>query len=163
MRVHIGAVIVRDDQAISTGYQGAPRKTKDCFERSFCLRTKLNIPHGQRYELCRSVHSEINAIINAARAGVSLLGGDIYIYGEDAVTGEVFDVFPCFFCKRMIINAGLKRVIVRTKNNDINVFYVEDWVREWQEKDIVDDKYQYGLGLKVYSEKEINKKFRPKK
>lgn len=159
MRAHIGAVIVRDDQIISTGYQGAPRKTKDCFERGFCLRTELKIPHGQRYELCRSVHAEMNAIINAARAGVSLLGGDIYIYGEKATTGEIFDVFPCFFCKRMIINAGLKRVIVRTKDNDINVFYVEDWVREWQEKDIIDDKMQYGAGMIPPSKEEINKKF----
>ena len=72
----IGAIIVRDDQIISTGYVGAPRKTKDSLEHGFCLRDKLGIPHGQRYELCRSVHAEQNAIINAARAGVSLLGGD---------------------------------------------------------------------------------------
>jgi len=79
----IGAIIVRDDQIISTGYVGAPRKTKDSLEHGFCLRDQLNIPHGQRYELCRSVHAEQNAIINAARAGVSLLGGDMFIFGSE--------------------------------------------------------------------------------
>ena len=83
-RRSIGAIIVRDDQIISTGYVGAPRKTRDSVEHGFCLRDRLGIPHGQRYELCRSVHAEQNAIINAARAGVSLLGGDMYIFGTAA-------------------------------------------------------------------------------
>ncbi|HUV81099.1 MAG TPA: hypothetical protein VMW21_01065, partial [Patescibacteria group bacterium] len=78
-----GAIIVREDQIVATGYIGAPRKTKDCFERGECLRDKLKIPHGTRYEMCRSVHAEQNAIINAARAGVSLFGGDIYIYCQN--------------------------------------------------------------------------------
>ena len=81
-RRSIGAIIVRDDQIISTGYVGAPRKTRDSVDHGFCLRDRLGIPHGQRYELCRSVHAEQNAIINAARAGVSLLGGDMYIFGS---------------------------------------------------------------------------------
>ena len=81
-RRSIGALIIRDDQIISTGYVGAPRKTKSSIEHGSCLRDKLNIPHGHRYELCRSVHAEQNAIINAARAGVSLLGGDMYILFE---------------------------------------------------------------------------------
>jgi dCMP deaminase len=142
-RVKIGAVIVRDDQIIATGYVGAPRKTKDCQERRFCLRDQLEIPHGQRYELCRSVHSEQNAIINAARAGVSFLGGDIFIYGENS-KGERIDTFPCFICKKMIINAGLKRVICSTKEGSYKTFQISDWVKDWQEKDILDDKDQYG-------------------
>ncbi|MBS3819588.1 dCMP deaminase family protein [bacterium] len=142
-RRSIGAVIVKDDQIISTGYVGAPRKTKDSFEHGFCLRDKLGIPHGQRYELCRSVHAEQNAIINAARAGVSLLGGDLYIYGEVYGEGTPINAFPCFTCKKMIINAGLKRVICSTKEGKRKIFRVQDWVKEWQEKDILDSKHQY--------------------
>jgi dCMP deaminase len=74
-RIKLGAIIIKDDQIVATGYVGAPRKTKDCLERNNCLRNKNNIPHGQRYDICRSVHGEQNAIINAARAGVSILGG----------------------------------------------------------------------------------------
>lgn len=146
-----GAIIVRDDQIVSTGYTGPPRKTLDCFERDFCLRNRLNIPSGQRYELCRSVHAEQNAIINAARAGVSLFGGDMYISGLDTQTQEPLDSFPCFICKKMIINAGLKRVVCTTKDSGIQIFNVEDWVRNWQNEktDIVDDKHQYGEPIEL--------------
>lgn len=140
----IGAIILRDDQIISTGYVGAPRKTKDSFQHGFCLRDKLNIPHGQRYELCRSVHAEQNAIINAARAGVSVLGGDMYIYGEDFKTKKPINAFPCFICKKMIINCGLKRVICSTKEGELKIFNIEDWIKEWTEGDILDDSHQYG-------------------
>jgi len=143
-RRSIGALIVRDDQIISTGYVGAPRKTKDSFQHGVCLRDKLNIPHGQRYELCRSVHAEQNAIINAARAGVSLLGGDMYIFGSDYRTKKPINAFPCFICKKMIINAGLNRVICSTADGQFKIFKVEDWVKEWQKEDIIDDKHQYG-------------------
>jgi len=142
-RFKAGAIIVRDDQIISTGYIGAPRKTKDCFEHKFCLRDKMKIPHGQRYELCRSVHCEQNAIINAARAGVSLLGGDMFIYGERPA-GEKVDAFPCFWCKKTIINAGLNRVICSTKADGVKIFKVANWIRDWQKGDILDDRYQYG-------------------
>ncbi len=143
-RRSIGALIVRDDQIISTGYVGAPRKTKDSLEHGFCLRDKLNIPHGQRYELCRSVHAEQNAIINAARAGVSLLGGDIYIYGSRPGKEEPIDAYPCFICKKMIINAGLNRVICSTAEGKMKIFLVSDWVKDWQQGDIIDDQHQYG-------------------
>jgi dCMP deaminase len=151
-RVMHGAIIVRGDQIVSTGYNGAPRKTKDCFERGFCLRDKLNVPHGQRYEVCRSVHAEQNAIINAARAGVSVFGGDMYLYSEETGKNKI-DAYPCFFCKRMVINAGLERVIAATKNG-YRIFKIKDWVTEWQKKDIIDDKHQYGNGLN----KLLNKK-----
>ncbi|MCK4454058.1 dCMP deaminase family protein [Candidatus Parcubacteria bacterium] len=142
-RVRFGAIIVRDDQIIATGYVGAPRKTKDCFERGNCLRDQLKIPHGQKYELCRSVHSEQNAIINAARAGVSLLGGDMFIYAENKER-EAIDAFPCFICKKMIINAGLNRAVCSTSDGKYKVFNIQDWVRDWQERDILDDQHQYG-------------------
>ncbi len=137
------AIIVRGDQIVSAGYIGAPRKTKDCFERGNCLREKLNIPHGERYELCRSVHAEMNAIINAARAGVSLYDGDMYLYMESP-EGDPVDSFPCFICKKMIINSGINKFISSLGNGELKVFQVSDWVRDWQEKDITDDKEQYG-------------------
>jgi len=87
-----------------------------------------------------------NCIINAARSGVSVLGGDMYIWGSDR-EGKLIDVFPCFICKKMIINAGLKRVICATKEGDYRIFNVEDWVKDWQENDILDDKFQYGKDL----------------
>jgi len=143
-RRSLGAIIIRDDQIISTGYVGAPRKTKSSYEHGFCLRDKLNIPHGQRYELCRSVHAEQNAIINAARAGVSLLGGDMYIFGSLPGKCEPINAFPCFICKKMIINAGLNRVVCSTADGKMKAFRVSNWVKDWQEKDIIDDSHQYG-------------------
>ena len=146
-RRKIGAIIVRGDQIISTGYVGAPRKTKDCFEHGFCLRNKLNIPPGQRYELCRSVHAEQNAIINAARAGVSVLGGTIYIWACNP-DGSIVRAFPCFICKKMIINAGLEWVICSIEDNKVRRFTVEQFKSEWRQNDIVDDKDQYGVSTK---------------
>lgn len=153
-RRSIGAIIVRDDQIISTGYVGAPRKTKDSLEHGFCLRDRLNIPHGQRYELCRSVHAEQNAIINAARAGVSLLGGDMFIFGSDPKTGQPIDAFPCFICKKMIINAGLNRVVCSTSGGGLHIFSVEDWIKDWQENDILDDTHKYGMPYEEKNEEE---------
>jgi dCMP deaminase len=140
----IGAIIVRDDQIISTGYVGAPRKTKDSLEHGFCLRDKLGIPHGQRYELCRSVHAEQNAIINAARSGVSLLGGDMYIYGSAPGGADPISAFPCYICKKMLVNCGLDRVVCSAAGGGEIIFRVEDWIRDWQERDILDDERQYG-------------------
>jgi dCMP deaminase len=143
-RRSIGAIIIRDDQIISTGYVGAPRKTRDSFEHGECLRDKLEIPHGQRYELCRSVHAEQNAIINAARAGVSLLGGDMYIYGSVYDKEEPINAFPCFICKKMLINCGLERIICSTADGKMKIFMVSQWAEDWKENDIVDDTHQYG-------------------
>jgi dCMP deaminase len=146
LKVKMGAIIVKEDQIISAGYAGAPRHTKSSMEHGFCLRKKLGIPSGTQYELCRSVHAEQNAVINAARAGVSLLGGDIFIYGESRQTNKPIDAFPCFICKKMIINCGLNRVITSVKEEEKKymAFLVEDWVKEWQENDIIEDKLKYG-------------------
>jgi dCMP deaminase len=146
LKVLIGAIIVKEDQIIATGYVGAPRKTKSSLGHGFCLRKKLNIPSGQQYELCRSVHAEQNAVINAARAGVSLLGGNMYIFGETKDSGEVINAFPCFICKKMIINAGLNRIIVSIKDTQQGymIFTVDEWIKQWQEIDIIDDRYKYG-------------------
>ena len=142
-RTKLGAIIVKDDVIVATGYNGAPRKTKDCEERGYCLRDKLKIPHGQRYELCRSVHAEMNCIINSSRAGVSLLGGDLYLWTQNR-EAEPIESLPCFVCKKLIINAWLNRLIGSTKKGSFKIYFVEDWVREWQDKDIIDDKNQYG-------------------
>lgn len=146
LKVMMGSIIVKEDQIIAAGYVGAPRHTKSSLEHKFCLREKLGIQSGSQYELCRSVHAEQNAIINAARSGVSLLGGDIYIYGKSKKTGAVINAFPCFICKKMIINAGLRRIICSTTEEDrpFHTFQVDDLVKEWQEKDIIEDKYKYG-------------------
>jgi len=146
LKVAIGAIIVNEDQIIASGYVGAPRKTKSSLEHGQCLREKMAIPSGQRYELCRSVHAEQNAIINAARAGVSLYRGTMYIYGEKKPDGKVLNAFPCFICKKMIINAGLSRVVCSVDDPDrsFREFMVDDWIREWQERDIINDRYQYG-------------------
>ena len=145
-KVEIGAVVIREDQVVSTGYCGAPRGTKSSHEHGFCLRTQLGIPSGHRYEICRSVHAEQNAIINAARSGTSLLGGDMYIYGRiQSETEQILDAFPCFICKKMLINCGLKRVICSLKDGGYKVFHVDEWIEDWRKGDIIDDKFQYGV------------------
>ncbi len=161
-RNRMGTIIVKEDQIIAAGYVGAPRKTKDCFERKNCLRTLLGVPHGQRYEICRSVHSEQNAIINAARGANSTLGGKMYIWGEDAASGKLIDAFPCFICKRMIINAGIEKVVVKTKKGR-KFFRVEDWAKEWQRIDIIDDKCQYGTGRRIVELERLCKKIKRSK
>jgi dCMP deaminase len=147
MSVKFGAVAVKDKTIVSTGYVGAPRKTRDCYDRGICLRRKLNIPSGQRYELCRSVHAEMNAIINASRAGVSLVGSDLYLWGVriNDKDESLINAFPCFMCKKMLINAGIARVHSMTVEGKIRTFEVEkEWVQSWQNYDMLDDIEQYG-------------------
>jgi len=145
LKVLIGSIIVKEDQIIATGYVGSPRNTKSSIEHGFCLRQHLKIPSGTQYELCRSVHAEQNAIINAARAGVSLLGGDMYIFGQNRQTDEIIFAFPCFICKKMIINSGLRRVVVSNPNPpEWREFSVADWISDWQTRDILEDRDRYG-------------------
>jgi dCMP deaminase len=143
----IGALIIKDDQIIATGYVGAPRKTKSCHERGNCLRRQLGIPSGQRYELCRSVHAEQNAIINAARSGVNILGGTMYLYGEKIFEGKskLINVVPCFICKKMILNSGLKELICNREDGSIKKFDLEKWSNEWKEKDMTEDMEIYNV------------------
>ncbi|MBC8494582.1 dCMP deaminase family protein [archaeon] len=136
-----GSIIVKDDQIVATGYNGAPRKVRDCIERGNCLRRELKIPSGQRYELCRTVHSEANAIINATRSGTKILGGDIYLYSEKVWEGEekVINAHPCFICKKMLINAGIKNVFCIQEDGSIKKFVIQDWVEAWKKGDMTDD------------------------
>lgn len=149
-----GAVIVRDDQIISTGYIGSPRGTLSSYDRKNCLRRELNVPSGQQYELCRSVHAEQNAIINAARAGVSTMGADMFMYGKKIWNGEnaLIDMAPCFICKKMIINAGIKRIISNTKEGKIVITEVKDIIDDWQKNDLISSNVKYSSG--AYSKKE---------
>ena len=127
LRRNFGAIIVNNDQIISTGYTGSPRSRKNCCDLGECIRTKLNIPRGERYELCRSVHAEANCIISAARN--DMIGGTLYLTGKDAVTGElVQNANSCSMCKRMIINAGLNRVVIRNTHDEYTVIDVQDWI-----------------------------------
>jgi len=127
LRRNIGAVVVNRDQIVSTGYCGAPRDTPNCIDIGKCYREDRGIPAGANYELCRSVHAEMNAIIHAARQ--DLMGGTMYIAGMDAKTSKVVSTKACKLCRRFIINAGIRKVIVA--NDDMNgsvVYYPEDWV-----------------------------------
>ena len=127
LRRRFGCVIVNNDEIVSTGYNGAPRGRKNCTELGECYREKLSVPRGERYELCRSVHAEQNAIISASRK--ETIGADLYMVGINAKTGEVEpNSSSCMMCKRVAINAGINRVIVREPNNEYTIYNVEDWI-----------------------------------
>jgi len=157
MSVKGGSVILRDDQIVATGYIGAPRGTKDCYERGNCLRRELNVPSGTRYELCRSVHSEQNALINAARSGVSVLGGTLYLYFVKKTNeGEKFvKAYPCLMCKKLMINAGIKKFVGNDETGNIVSYDVEDWVKDWSDKDIIDDKVKYDSRYSIEEAKNL--------
>ena len=127
LRRKYGAIIVRNDEIISTGYNGAPRGRRNCSDIGSCARETLNIPSGERYELCRSVHAEANAIISASRN--ECIGADLYLVGHDARTGEILqDATSCSMCRRMIINAGITRVVVRNSRQEFTIVPVQDWI-----------------------------------
>ncbi len=127
LRRNFGAIIVNNDQIISTGYTGAPRGRKNCIDLGFCFRESLNIPRGERYELCRSVHAETNAIINARRS--DMIGSTLYLVGKDARTGELVEsANSCAMCKRHIINSGIDRVVIRRTKTEYETVIVRDWV-----------------------------------
>ena len=127
IRRKFGAIIVKNDEIISTGYVGAPRGRKNCSDLGVCRREQLNVKKGERYELCRSVHAEANAIISAERT--DMIGSVIYLACHDARTNELYgDVEPCSMCKRLIINAGIEKVIVRQTRDTYKIIKVSDWI-----------------------------------
>ena len=129
LRRHYGCVIVKNDEIISTGYNGAPRGRKNCDDLGFCYREQMDIPRGERYELCRSVHAEQNAIISASRN--ELIDADLYMVGINAKTGEIEPKSTsCMMCKRVVINSGIKRVIVREPEDKYTIYNVEDWISD---------------------------------
>lgn len=129
LRKMYGAIIVKNDSIISTGYNGAPRGRANCSDLNYCLREKMQIPRGERYELCRSIHSEANAIIAASRD--QMIDSDLYMTCVDPKTKSVVSkVCSCQMCKRMIINAGINRVIVRENDTDYTIYNVQDWITD---------------------------------
>lgn len=127
LRRKFGSIIVKNDEIISTGYAGAPRGRKNCSDLKSCLREKLNIPRGERYELCRSVHAEANAIISASRS--EMIGATLYMACIHPETGELMSgTSSCAMCKRLIINAGIAKVVVRDTKDSFRVINVEDWI-----------------------------------
>ena len=124
-----GAIIVKNDEIISTGYNGAPRGRRNCVDMGFCTREALKVPRGERYELCRSVHAEANAIIAAPRD--QMLGATVYLVCIDAVSGNLeAGTNSCMMCKRQVINAGIEKVIIRTTRETYRVIDVESWITD---------------------------------
>ena len=124
-----GAILVKSDEIISTGYNGAPRGRRNCVDLNYCTREALNIPSGERYELCRSVHAEANAIICASRR--DMIGATLYLVGKEVPTGEyVKDAMCCSMCKRLVINAGIEKVIVRDDKERYRVIEVAQWIAD---------------------------------
>lgn len=131
-----GAVIVKNDEIVSTGYNGAPRGRKNCNDLNYCTREKMQIPRGERYELCRSVHAEANAIISASRN--SLLDSTLYMVGKEAATDEyVKNANSCAMCKRMIINAGIKQVVVRRTKTEYETIDTKTFIDNDETLDMV--------------------------
>lgn len=129
LRRRFGAIIVNNDSIVSTGYAGAPRGRVNCCDINFCLREKMNIPRGERYELCRSVHAEANAIIAASRE--RMIGATLYLACIDAKSGEVQGgTCCCQMCKRLVINAGIEKVVVREDSESFTVYNVSDWIED---------------------------------
>ena len=127
LRRHYGAVIVKDDEIISTGYVGAPRGRANCIDLEACIREEKKVPRGERYELCRSVHAEANAIISAARR--SMIGSSLYLVGVDVNSGVLVEnANSCSMCKRLIINAGISTVIIRNSKSNYRRIDVSSWI-----------------------------------
>jgi dCMP deaminase len=127
LRKHFGAIIVKNDTIISTGYNGSPRGRENCCDLKFCIREKLNIPRGERYELCRSVHAEANAIIAASRE--QMLDSTLYMVCIDPTSGSLVEnTSSCSMCKRLIINAGISTVVIRDTKENYRVIDVRDWI-----------------------------------
>ena len=127
LRRKYGAIIVKNDQIISTGYAGAPRGRKNCSDLGWCRRDKLNVPRGERYELCRSVHAEANAIISASRE--NMIGSTLYLVGKECDTNDyVKNGSCCSMCKRLVINAGIETVVIRDDERKFRIVNVADWI-----------------------------------
>ena len=128
LRRHYGAVIYKSDEIISTGYAGSPRERKNCIDIGSCIREERRVPRGERYELCRSVHAEANAIISASRR--DMLGSTMYLVGINADTNTYIEnANSCAMCKRLIINAGIAEVVIRDSKDNYRVVKVDDWIQ----------------------------------
>jgi dCMP deaminase len=128
IRRNSGSIIVKDDRIISTGYSGAPRGVKNCIDLGVCPRNAAGIPAGERYELCRSVHAEANAIIHASPNDMQ--GATLYLFSVSKKDDSIYGRRPCKMCTRLIINAGIKTVITNENEGSAKIYNVEDWIRD---------------------------------
>ncbi|MBR1988503.1 MAG: cytidine deaminase, partial [Clostridia bacterium] len=126
IRRKFGSIIVKDDRIVSTGYVGAPRGRVNCCDRGTCYREENNIPSGTRYELCRSIHSEMNAIINASKE--EMIDSTMYLVGVENDGTYTKNADCCAMCKRAIINSGISKVIIRIDDIDFKIIDVNDWI-----------------------------------
>lgn len=139
LRRNFGAIIVKNDEIVSTGYTGSPRRRKNCIDLGTCRRENMQVPRGERYELCRSVHAEANCIISAARK--DMIGGVMYLVGRNANDCSLIpDASSCAMCKRLIINAGIDKVVIRNTSDEYTVVEVQHWI---DQDDSLDDKLGY--------------------
>lgn len=137
LRRNYGSIIVKNDEIISTGYTGSPRGRKNCIDLNTCIREKLNVPRGKQYELCRSVHSEANAIISASRR--DMIGATLYLVGKDAQTKKYVEkANSCSMCKRLIINAGIKNIFIRDDKDHYREINVNDWIENDDSLEIIE-------------------------
>ena len=127
LRRHYAALIVKEDTLVSSGYNGSPRGMDNCIDIGFCLREDLGIEPGTHYELCRSVHAEMNAIDNAARSGIKVLGATMYVYGVEP-DGSLSESAPCKLCSRTILNAGIEEIIRPDQNGELIIETQEDLI-----------------------------------
>ena len=128
LRKKYGSVIVNHDEIVSTGYNGAPRGRENCMDLGRCVKKEIfpDVRHGG-FDACRAVHSEQNALISASRK--EMLGATLYLVGKFYQTGElVSDASSCALCNRMIINAGIEKVIIRNDKDNYTVVEVSDWI-----------------------------------
>ena len=136
LRRQYGAIIVKNDEIIATGYNGAPRGRRNCSDLGYCTREAMRVPRGERYELCRSVHAEANAIICASRR--DMIGATLYLVGltveRDEATGAlrqgayIENAVCCSMCKRLVINAGIAQVVCRDDKEHYRVIDVNQWI-----------------------------------
>jgi len=129
LRRKYGAIIVKNDAIVSTGYNGPARGSTNC-EEVGCIKEILNLPHYSGYDYCPAVHAEENAVINAARNGNSVIDGTLYLYGIDVKTNKPVAGMPCPRCKRVLINAGIKEVVTIDENGNVTKYDVRNWIEE---------------------------------
>ena len=126
LRRRFGAIIVNNDEIIATGYNGAPRGRKNCTDLQFFIRKQLQVPRGERYEMCRSVHAEANAIISARRKDI--IGASLYLVGQEQDGSYVENACPCTMCMRFIINAGIENIIIRDTKEEYRIIKAGEWI-----------------------------------
>lgn len=127
LRKKYGAVIVNHDEIISTGYNGAPRGCTNCNDKGTCVRERLNIPRGTKYELCAGVHAEQNALLSASRKDT--IGANLFLVCKDAMENTfVSDAEPCSLCKKLIINSGIENVYIRNSKEEYTMLQVTAWI-----------------------------------